>query len=104
MRRWELDAQFKALTRGRPGKSSVVQCAKNAIEANMNYKLGGCLLSAVFDELVLLIVSSTYAQTTINGNSLAYRSTGSSSSSAWTLDRNGYVGTYITLAAPGSVT
>lgn len=35
---------------------------------------------------------------------MAYKSTGSSSSNAWILDRDGYLGTYITLASPGSVT
>lgn len=44
------------------------------------------------------------AQTTLVGSSLSHRSTGSSSGSDWILDRNGYVGTYITLDEPGSVT
>jgi GH35 family endo-1,4-beta-xylanase len=74
-----------------------------SLGVKMGYNLGYLSLAAIA-ELVLLLVSPTYAQTTINGNSLAYQSTGSSSSSAWTLDRNGYVGTYITLSAPGSVT
>jgi GH35 family endo-1,4-beta-xylanase len=39
----------------------------------------------------------------ISGASLALKSTGSGASD-WTLQRNGYVGTYIHLAAPGSVT
>jgi GH35 family endo-1,4-beta-xylanase len=42
------------------------------------------------------------AQTTINGNALALRSTGSSSGTAWNLDRDGYVGTYITVPAGGA--
>lgn len=55
--------------------------------------------------LCVLVSPSAWAQTTqLNGNSLLYRSTGSSSGSAWTLDRDGYLGTYITLAAPGNVT
>ena len=52
----------------------------------------------------VLLCSTAAAQTTVNGNSLAYKSTGSASGSAWNLDRNGYVGTYITLASPGTVT
>jgi len=52
----------------------------------------------------LLVAAPSFAQTTVNGNSLAYKSTGSADGSAWVLDRNGYVGTYITLAAPGTVT
>ena len=55
--------------------------------------------------LCLTLATSVRSQTTqLNGSSLAYRSTGKSSSSAWTLDRDGYLGTYITLAAPGNVT
>ena len=39
----------------------------------------------------------------LNGNSLALKSDGQSSGGAYVLDRNGLVGTYITLAAPASV-
>jgi GH35 family endo-1,4-beta-xylanase len=53
--------------------------------------------------LVILLAHRTSAAT-LDGNALAYRSTGSSSGSAWILDRDGYLGTYVTLAAPGSVT
>ena len=37
------------------------------------------------------------------GSSLSHRSSGSGAGN-WTLSENGYVGTYITLAAPGQVT
>jgi GH35 family endo-1,4-beta-xylanase len=40
----------------------------------------------------------------ITGAGLALRSSGASQSSSWVLDDNGYVGTYITLDAPGDVT
>src|SRR3954454_7019550 len=40
---------------------------------------------------------------TITGSSLAFRSSGSGSGN-WTLSENGYLGTYFSLAAPGSVT
>ncbi len=40
----------------------------------------------------------------INGNSLVMRSNGSASGNDWTLVDTGFVGTYITLANPGSVT
>src|SRR5215216_4306954 len=43
--------------------------------------------------------TGAWAQTTVTGNSLALRSTGSN-----VINQNGYVGTYVTLAAPGSVT
>jgi GH35 family endo-1,4-beta-xylanase len=43
------------------------------------------------------------AQTTVLGSSLAMKSTGSGSGS-WTIDRNGYVGTYINVTSPGNVT
>src|SRR5690242_11676748 len=54
----------------------------------------------------LLFNSFGAAQTTqLLGDSFAYHSTGDSlKANTWTLDRNGYVGTYITLAAPGNVT
>src|SRR3954449_8918940 len=53
----------------------------------------------------LILGPNVWAQTTqLNGSSLLYRSTGSSSSQAWVLDRDGYLGTYITLSAPGNVT
>jgi endo-1,4-beta-xylanase len=48
------------------------------------------------------IVSPAWSQT-LTGSSLSHRSSGSGSSN-WTLSENGYVGTYFTLAAPGSVT
>jgi GH35 family endo-1,4-beta-xylanase len=41
---------------------------------------------------------------TVNGNSLALKSDGAASGNSWILSNNGYVGTYITLAAPGAVT
>ena len=42
--------------------------------------------------------------TTINSSAFALHSTGGASGTNWTLDRDGYLGTYINLAAPGSVT
>jgi GH35 family endo-1,4-beta-xylanase len=60
--------------------------------------MGVCWASAM---CVTQVVDS---QTNLVGNSLTYRSTGTSSGSDWILDRNGYVGTYIKLDEPGSVT
>lgn len=40
----------------------------------------------------------------INGNALVLRSNGFASGGSWTLQDNGYVGTYIDLAEPGEVT
>src|SRR5882672_5205556 len=56
--------------------------------------------------ICLSLQSSGYSQTTqLLGDGFAYRSTGDSlKASTWTLDRDGYLGTYITLAAPGNVT
>src|SRR3954462_2565380 len=63
-------------------------------------KLSGWILALGF-----AIGSSASAQTTqINGDLLAYRPFGSSIGNVFTLDRDSYVGTYITLAAPGNVT
>lgn len=47
-----------------------------------------------------LRLSSAVAQTTLPGSSLALRSTGSAQGSAWTLNTNGYLGTYIQLTSP----
>jgi GH35 family endo-1,4-beta-xylanase len=52
----------------------------------------------------VLIVSLASRVFAIAGSSMAYRSSGSDSSGDWTLSQNGYLGTYITLAAPGDVT
>lgn len=60
-----------------------------------------CLLLAVVWAACALCPASAWA---INGNSLIMRSSGSASGTDWTLSDTGYVGTYITLAAPGSVT
>jgi hypothetical protein len=40
----------------------------------------------------------------ISGASLALRSNGASQGGSWVLNDDGYVGTYVTLAAPGDVT
>ena len=57
--------------------------------------------------VVLLCASCTSPlrpQTTLDGSSLAYRSTGAScKDSAWRLNENGFVGAYIKLAAAGKV-
>jgi endo-1,4-beta-xylanase len=52
--------------------------------------------------LAVCLASPACAQT-FTGSSLSHKSSGSGSGN-WTLDENGYVGTYITLAAPGQVT
>ncbi len=55
--------------------------------------------------LLAFACSSTAAsaQTTVTGSALALRSTGSLSGTDVVLSSNGYLGTYITLAAPGAV-
>lgn len=56
---------------------------------------------------VLLCLSplATFAQTLIDGSQLALRSQGIAvNGSAWRLNQNGFVGTYITLDQPGTVT
>ena len=57
-----------------------------------------------FTVLLLTLLASPASAITLNGNSLVYRSTGNASGNAWVLDRNGYVGTYVTLTNPGAVT
>jgi Ca-dependent carbohydrate-binding module xylan-binding len=51
-----------------------------------------------------LAACNTALAVTVNGNSLALKSDGAASGNSWILSNNGYVGTYITLAAPGAVT
>ncbi|MGD9636606.1 MAG: endo-1,4-beta-xylanase, partial [Pirellulales bacterium] len=52
---------------------------------------------------LIAIVATGARAASLNGNAFALRSTGRSSGTSWILDRNGYVGTYITLSAPGTV-
>ncbi len=54
--------------------------------------------------ILVLCAPAARAQTTINGNALAMRSSGSSNLSSWVLNDNGYVGTYVTLPTAGNVT
>ena len=52
-----------------------------------------------------IAIAPAWSQTTvINGASFPLLSTGLPNGTAWTLDRNGYLGTYIHLDAPGEVT
>jgi len=54
--------------------------------------------------VMLLCVSPTQSQTTLDGDSLAYRSTGTSCpDKAWRLNENGFVGTYIQVATATEV-
>lgn len=57
----------------------------------------------VFLTLIVLCATHAFAQTTITGTNLAFRSTGTTAGSSVTLSDNGYLGTYVTLAAPGTV-
>lgn len=54
--------------------------------------------------VLMSMVAGSAMAATINGNQLALRSTGQSAGSSWILDRNGYVGTYVTLPQAGNVT
>jgi len=54
--------------------------------------------------LVAWGAASQSTAVTITGSSLALRSDGTPSGGNYTLTSNGYVGTYITLASPASVT
>ncbi len=57
-----------------------------------------------WSSLCIVCLSQVAIGQTINGDSMAYRSSGAASGSDWTLSENGYVGTYIKLDAPGDVT
>ena len=54
--------------------------------------------------LIAVLASASLADTTISGNTFALRSTGSATGSNWILDRDGYLGTYITMPDAGDVT
>lgn len=66
----------------------------------MRFSPRHCLLTWL---AVMCVAPAATGQTTIGGSSMAMKSTGGGFAD-WTLDRNGYVGTYIQLAAPGDVT
>jgi len=52
-----------------------------------------------------LLPLSLYSQTTINGKDLVHRSSGVlRDPSAWSLNENGFLGTFINLASSGNVT
>jgi len=51
----------------------------------------------------LAVPATACAQTTLSGSSLVLKSTGSGSGT-WTIDRDGYVGTYINVGSAGNVT
>src|SRR5947207_122280 len=60
-------------------------------------------LKRLIATIISLCAASALGQTTVIGTNLAFRSTGSTSGSSVTLSDNGYLGTYVTLAAPGTV-
>ncbi len=62
-----------------------------------------CILSVCLAGLILLIASQLAAAQPIAGSSLALKSLGTGVGD-WTLDRDGYVGTYIDVTATGNVT
>jgi GH35 family endo-1,4-beta-xylanase len=59
---------------------------------------------AIFAAAISALASSVFAQdTTLNASALAFRSGGTVAGTDITLSQNGYLGTYVTLAAPGTV-
>jgi GH35 family endo-1,4-beta-xylanase len=68
-----------------------------SIDAQISYRAALVLTFA-------LSLHSIACAVTVNGNSLALKSDGTTSGNSWVLSSNGYAGTYITLAAPGAVT
>jgi endo-1,4-beta-xylanase len=53
--------------------------------------------------MVISLLMSPAAALAADGSSLALRSSGAANGTAWVLERNGYVGTYVTLATPATV-
>ena len=78
---------------------------------NGRFYLPGLWLACLVASTSFLAASGTFmvpsalAQT-INGNTAlcAFRSSGSASGTDWTLNQDGYVGTYLKLDQPGDVT
>jgi GH35 family endo-1,4-beta-xylanase len=59
---------------------------------------------AIVATVVSALASTVVAQsTTLNASALAFRSSGTVAGTDITLSQNGYLGTYVTLAAPGTV-
>ena len=59
--------------------------------------------AAVTVALSHALASVASADTTLAGTGLAFRSSGTASGTAVTLSQNGYLGTYVRLAAPGAI-
>jgi endo-1,4-beta-xylanase len=60
--------------------------------------------SLIFAWLLVGAWADYAAAQSINGSALALRSSGTAGGSNWTLNNNGYVGTYVTLDSPADVT
>ena len=54
--------------------------------------------------LAALLASNNVSAAILNASTMAFQSGGTAAGSSWTLNTDGYVGTYITLAAPTTVT
>jgi endo-1,4-beta-xylanase len=54
--------------------------------------------------VLILVTAGTGRADSLNGSALAFRSSGTASGTDVTLSSDGYVGTYVTMAAPGTVT
>ena len=87
------------------GWDELVDFAATAASGNHAFQTNLIMRSfVVILGVALLCASPTQSQTTLDGNSLAYRSTGASrKDSAWCLNENGFVGTYIRVAAASKV-
>jgi endo-1,4-beta-xylanase len=71
----------------------------NPVQTRRALGQSGLLVAAV-----LAIAGASQNAHAVTGASLALRSSGASQSNSWVLNDNGYVGTYVTLAAPADVT
>ena len=62
------------------------------------------MIRSIFLSLLLCTTPVIAQTTTVNGKDLALKSNGAASKSAWALNENGYVGTYVRLARQGKCT
>ncbi len=84
------------------GRSRMPRSANYAFQTNLIIRSFIVIVGVAL--LCASCASPIQSQTTLDGNSLAYRSTGASrKDNAWSLNENGFVGTYVRIAAAGKV-
>ena len=92
------DARPRAFTPGQSVPAPPRMSSRRSIRGGANTLCPGVLST------VALLIGCTFARAdTIPGSAIAVRSDGNADGDAWTMRGNGFVGTYVRLAAPGEV-